>query len=77
MNLQLFLEETRADAREEALEEGRAEGRAEGLAEGRSAMIKNLFAVGTPIKFILQATGSTEAEVRKILADDTPDNSEV
>ena len=69
MNLQLFLEETRADAREEALEEGRA--------EGRSAMIKNLFAVGTPIKFILQATGLTEAEVRKILADDTPDNSEV
>ena len=97
MNLQLFLEETRADAREEAraeaLEEGRAQGRAEGRAEGRAqgraegraegraqgriAMIKNLVAVGTPIKFILQATGLTEEEISKILADDMPKNLEV
>ena len=71
MNLQLFLEETRADAREEALAEGRAEGRV----EGRIAVIKNLLAVGTPIKFILQATGLTEAEVYKILAENTPTDS--
>ena len=43
-------------------------------------LIKNLLAVGTPIKFILQATGLTEEEISKILADDTsnaPKNLEV
>jgi len=73
VNWQLFLEEARADAREEGREEGRAEGRT----ETRIALIKNLFAVGTPINFILQATGLTEAEVSKILADDAPTDSEV
>ena len=62
VKLQLFLEEARA----EALNEGRA--------EERIALIKNLFAVGTPIKFILQATGLTEEEISKILADDISKN---
>ncbi|MBR1647439.1 MAG: Rpn family recombination-promoting nuclease/putative transposase [Selenomonadaceae bacterium] len=43
--------------------------------EKQIELIKNLLAVGTPIKFILQATGLTEEEISKILADDTPNDS--
>ena len=45
--------------------------------EIQNELIKNLLAVGTPIKFILQATGLTEEEISKILADDMPKNLEV
>ena len=57
-------------ARAQALEEGRSEGRQEGLNEGRKEkaieMIKNLVAVGTPMEFIIKATGWSEKQILQI-----------
>lgn len=61
VNWQMAMDDAREDAREEE----------------RSELIKKFFALGTPIKIIAKATGLTEQEVSKILADDTPKNLEV
>ena len=73
--------EVRAKAQAEGLAEGRAEGRAEGHAKGLAEgliegeakgetkkmleMVKNFLAVGTPIEFIIKATGWTEEQILK------------
>ena len=63
------------EAREEGMAEGRAEGRAEGMAEGRAEgrvegkkettikMIRDFLDVGTPINFIVKATGWSEQQI--------------
>ena len=58
-------------------EEMAAEREEKGRREIQNELIKNLLKVGTPIKFIVKATGLTEEEISKILADDTSKNLEV
>ena len=38
---------------------------AEGKAEGKFEMVKNLLNVGTPIEFIIKATGWSEEQILK------------
>ena len=62
------------EAYDEGLELGREEGRKEGIAEGRAEdetekmleMVKNLIMVGTPMNFIVKATGWTEEQILKV-----------
>ncbi len=49
--------------------QGRAEGRAEGLIEGRVEMLKNLLAAGTPIEYIIKATGWTKEQILQLQQD--------
>ena len=49
-------------ARAQALEEGLNEGRKEKAIE----MVKNLVAVGTPMEFIIKATGWSEEQILQI-----------
>ena len=55
--------------RNEAFAEGKAEGKAEGRVEGRLeekfSMVKSLLTVGTPMEFIIKATGWTEEQILK------------
>lgn len=56
--------------RKEGLEEGRAEGRAKGLEEGEKKGVfktaKNLLALGLPLETIIQATGLSEDEIKRL-----------
>ena len=49
--------------KEEAREEGMAEGRAEGKKETTIKMIRDFLDVGTPINFIVKATGWSEQQI--------------
>ena len=49
-------------------ERGLAKGLAKGLAEGLAKTAINLEAMGMSFEFILQATGLTEEELKKILS---------
>ena len=55
------------EAREEGMAERRAEGRAEGRVEGKKEttikMIRDFLDVGTPINFIVKATGWSEQQI--------------
>ena len=51
--------------RKEVFDEGKAEGKAEGRLEEKFSMVKNLINVGTPMKFIIKATGWTEEQILK------------
>ena len=53
-------------ARAQALEEGRSEGRNEGKQEKTIEIIKSLVAVGTPMEFIIKATGWSEKQILQI-----------
>ena len=58
-----------AEGKAEGIVEGRAKGKAEGIvegkAEGKFEMVKNLLNVGTPIEFIIKATGWSEDQILK------------
>ena len=60
------LEEGRSEGRKEGLNEGRKEGLDEGRKEKAIEMIKNLVAVGTPMEFIIKATGWSEKQILQI-----------
>ena len=53
------------DAKSAWKEEGREEGIEQGRFAERLEMVKNLLAVGTPIEFIIKATGWSEAKIRQ------------
>ena len=57
------------EARIEGLAEGRAEGRAEGLTEGQYAIVKRMLKRGRSVQDIVEDTGVTEAEVRKLAGE--------
>ena len=54
-----------------AMQEREEKGRLEGSLKKQIELVKNFFAIGTSIKIISKATGLTEEEISKILADDT------
>ena len=66
--------EGRAEGKAEGIVEGRAKGKAEGIvegkaegkAEGKFEMVKNFLNVGTPIEFIVKATGWSEDQILKV-----------
>ena len=61
-------------AREEGREEGIGIGREEGIGIGReeerSSLVRNLIKAGTPINFIMTATGWTEEQINKVAQQD-------
>ena len=60
-----FIEEEKAEARVKGRAEGLIEGEAKGENKKMLEMVKNFLAVGTPIEFIIKATGWTEEQILK------------
>lgn len=60
------LTEGRVEGRVEGLTEGRVEGRMEGLTEGRVEVARNLKKYGVPTEIIMQSTGLSEQEIKKL-----------
>lgn len=58
-----------------AMQEREEKARLKARLETQIEMIKNFFAIGTSIKSISKATGLTEEEISKILADEMADDS--
>ena len=66
-DVELYREALIEQGRAEGFAEGFAKGFAEGFAEGREEVItevvKNMMKAGTPIEYIIKATGWTEEKI--------------
>ena len=56
-----------AEGMAEGMAKGKAEGRAEGEKEAKVKIASNLLSLGVPIETIIQASGSSEEEIKNIL----------